>query len=310
MEPAASKRIVAAATRILDNLRITEYTHTTAVDEAAGTYRLDCSGLAFFLLRRAAPRSLAQVPVEKGRGRPRAVTFHTAFSEAPTQRGKSRWQRITSIFDAEPGDFIAWRLPVVPEGGSTGHVVMVMKKPVKQKDGTARVVVLDSSKDRHARDSRAKGTTGVGVGTMWFAVDQDGRPTSYYWSSRRRRPKAYPIAIGRAVDAPREGDADRRAGYARLAKARREQVESLGAQGCSVDPTNPELPRGLRPGETIRVWRHDGKASARYTVTFRDESPGAWRSIRITLAGRKRLGYREPKGERLKFEIHKQELLQ
>ena len=96
-----------------------------------------------------------------------------------------------------PGDFIAWRKLAVPKKGNSGHIVMIMEKPVEEKDGTVRIVVFDSSKSRHANDLRTKDTNGVGTGTMWFFVNKIGAPVSFYWSSRKYKPKTVPIAIGR-----------------------------------------------------------------------------------------------------------------
>jgi hypothetical protein len=104
--------------------------------------------------------------------------------------------------EAEPGDFIVWRRNPTPLKRNTGHIVIVMEKPVKEKDGGIRVVVLDSSRSRHARDTRQKGDSGVGVGIMWFRVDESGVPIAIHWSSRKRKPKIYPIVIGRAIDIP------------------------------------------------------------------------------------------------------------
>ena len=59
--------------------------------------------------------------------------------------------------DAEPSDFIIWRRKPIHLKGNTGHIVIILEKPVKEKDDCIRVVVLDSSRSRHARDTRKKG---------------------------------------------------------------------------------------------------------------------------------------------------------
>ncbi|MEA3434914.1 MAG: hypothetical protein U9R43_00510 [Thermodesulfobacteriota bacterium] len=123
--------------------------------------------------------------------------FYSVFSTASEKGNCGVWQRIPRLLDAMPGDFIAWRKLAVPKKGNSGHIVMIMEKPVEEKDGTVRIVVFDSSKSTHAKDSRPKGTSGVGIGTMWFSVDKTGAPVSYFWSSRKKKPKNLPIAIGR-----------------------------------------------------------------------------------------------------------------
>jgi hypothetical protein len=104
--------------------------------------------------------------------------------------------------DAEPGDLIAWRKDFVPQKGNTGHIVIVLEKPVKEKDGAIRIIALDSSRSGHAQGTRKKGTSGVGLGFMWFRVDEAGAPIAIHWSNRKRKPKTYPIVIGRAIDIP------------------------------------------------------------------------------------------------------------
>jgi phage replication-related protein YjqB (UPF0714/DUF867 family) len=90
-------------------------------------------------------------------------------------------------------------------------------------------------------------------------------------------------------------------GYGVLTPALKVQVETLATEGCSVDPRNPELPAGLQAGDQVRIHRHDGAGLALFTVTFRDEREGHRRRLRITRAGRKRLGYDTPAGERLQL---------
>jgi len=303
-EKSASTRVLAQTGKVIANLKITRYSHRAEVNEKAGLYALDCSGLAFFLLQKAAPNALSSIPVEKGHIRPRAVMFYSVFSTASEKGGDRGWQRIPRLLDALPGDFIAWRLPVIPEKGDTGHIVILIEKPVKEKDGTVRVVVFDSSKSCHAKDSRPEGTTGVGTGTMWFSADKIGAPVSFYWSSRKNKPTTVPIAIGRVKDIPEKSGKRRTAGHAILAKAKREQLKTLDSKSCSVDKTNPNLPEGLKEKDLVKVYRNDGKASAIYTLRFRDEPFGTWYVIRMTQAGRARIGYGQPNREKLKIELY------
>jgi hypothetical protein len=45
--------------RMAENLTDSEYTHGFRVNERAGVYAFDCSGMAHWVLRRAAPRAAA-----------------------------------------------------------------------------------------------------------------------------------------------------------------------------------------------------------------------------------------------------------
>ncbi len=99
--------------------------------------------------------------------------------------------------------------------------------------------------------------------------------------------------------APSSQPRSQSAGFAVLHTATAAQVSQLGKEGCSVDPANPDLPSGLAEGEQVRLYRHDQADFALYTVFFKTESPPAITRIRLTQAGRSRIGYGTPSGERL-----------
>ena len=190
------------ARRILGNVKETAYSHKTIVDEKAGSYRLDCSGLATYILKRIAPAQLRAVPHTPTSSRPRAFEFHDAFVSAPTNAAafSNGWLRVTRVIDAQPGDLIAWRKVKIIPGESTGHVVIVDESPVREDKGKVRVVIIDATSSPHAQDTRPAGTNGIGRGTMWFVVDEAGRPVGLHWknpNSKARTP--VPIAIGRVM---------------------------------------------------------------------------------------------------------------
>ena len=197
----ASTRVVYQARQILSNLRSTRYSHRSMVDEKTGTYRLDCSALAAYLLGAASPCALDAVAADTGHPR-RAKNFHDAIAIAPLDRTGPGWQRIPSLLAARPGDFIVWRKNPMPPKGDTGHIMVLMEKPVPENRPLVRVVVLDASRSRHARDTRKPKESGVGMGTMWFRVDASGAPLAMHWSDPQAPPKAYPTVIGRVVDQP------------------------------------------------------------------------------------------------------------
>lgn len=185
--------------RILGAIKHTKYTHPTRVDEAAGGYELDCSGLACYVLKRVLPDHYRNVTIPKGQSRATAMNFHDYFAKAPTTvRGRDGWRRIERIADARPGDILAWRA-AVPKPGSTGHVVIIDGRPTLTRDGQVCVPVVDSTSTGHGNDTRAKGQTGIGRGLMWFAVDAQGRPTGYRWSHAGGKLQSRSIAIGRPV---------------------------------------------------------------------------------------------------------------
>jgi hypothetical protein len=214
----AARSVYNEAVRILDSIEKTEYRHRTQIDEVKGEYYCDCSGFVGYVLNRTVGED-GSGALGDGRKRPLAMHYELFFAKAPTAidagRGQAhfapktarnepvpgasaRWQRIVRLADARPGDIIAWRHDK-PKPGNTGHVVIVDQRPVLENDGLVRVVVIDSTTRPQVDDTRPQGTSGVGRGTMWFAIDEEGRPTASIRGSRDAEPKVENISIGRAL---------------------------------------------------------------------------------------------------------------
>jgi len=207
---AVTRGVHEEATRILNSIQSTVYQHTTEIDEEAGVYRCDCSGFVGYVLNRTVAKDDPAGPLGDKKKRPLAMDYEKYFEAAPVKRGgNGRWQQIARLADARPGDVIAWRHEK-PMPGNTGHVVIVDQRPVVEDDGLLRVVVIDSTTKPQVDDTRAKGTSGVGRGSMWFTVDAEGRATGYIRGSRTAKPKNEAISIGRALPA-KKAAASRRA---------------------------------------------------------------------------------------------------
>jgi hypothetical protein len=198
---AAARGVHEEAVRILNSIQSTVYQHATEIDEDAGSYRCDCSGFVGYVLNRTVAKEDQLGPLATKKNRPLAMDYEKFFAAAPTKaEGEGRWQQVVRLADARPGDVIAWRHEK-PKPGNTGHVVIVDQSPVVEEDGLVRVVIIDSTTKPQVDDTRAKGTSGVGRGTMWFVVDDEGRATAHIRSSRTAKPKSEAISIGRAVPA-------------------------------------------------------------------------------------------------------------
>ena len=193
--------VAVEARRIMANLKETKYQFTIVADESRGLYQMDCSGLAGYILKRVAPEAHAAAARADRAARPRAFAFYETFARAPAEpvSETQTWMRIARLADARAGDMIAWRKPVLKAGETTGHIVIVDSHPVKARDGRWRVRIIDATTRGHDRDTRKEVQTGVGCGTMWFTVDEEGRPngTMSRYSSPPRTNQ--PIAIGRVV---------------------------------------------------------------------------------------------------------------
>jgi hypothetical protein len=200
MSDPPSLKIIEENRHILAAMKESHYSHETHVDESAGVYDVDCSGLLCYVLRQVAPEHLAAVPASRRHGRPLALQFYQTFIAASADApGTNGWRHIMRVADAQPGDAFVWRFEQQEAGKDTGHVMIVDEAPVEDGDNLYRVRVIDSCESPHSQDTRGDGSTGIGRGTMWFVVDDDGHPIGYHWKLRGGKTHEMQIAIGRAV---------------------------------------------------------------------------------------------------------------
>ena len=199
----------------------TRYLHTTIVDPARGIYYFDCSGMAAWVLRRAAPYAQAQVASGLGSRRPVSSTFTHAIRRAPSDATRG-WQRVLRMADAAPGDVIAWIKPPIVRSGNTGHIGFIVLPPRELADegfvatyrpdgerdwielgGDARaylVRIADATHLHHLDDSRAEGNrNGFGFGTILVVSDATGHPVAYGWVGPRGNVFSTDIGIGRPL---------------------------------------------------------------------------------------------------------------
>ena len=177
----AGARLLAVVDQIRTTLVETRYQHATSVRAKDGIYLWDCSGMAAWMLRRAAPQALLAL----GSSRPVARDFVAAIERAPTTKPRAGWQRVARISDVMPGDVFAWRRPRGMPSKNTGHVGIVVDRPlpVAGLPGAWAVRIADSTSSHHQDDARARETDGgFGIGTLVFLADEQGRATSYGWA--------------------------------------------------------------------------------------------------------------------------------
>ena len=182
-------------------MKISAYSHHKKINRKDGIYIADCSTFVAYIVGRISPEALSLLPVDKHHRHPRAKNFYDTFINLKKSDSQNVWVNIKNMAKVEPGDIIAWKYSLSLKRRNTGHVIIVYKKPILEKDNLYRVVVLDSSRGRHANDTRIKGVSnGVGIGTMWFRVDKLDRPIGLYWSSKKKKESKHVIAIGRIIN--------------------------------------------------------------------------------------------------------------
>lgn len=177
----AGAKVLAVVDGIRESLVESSYQAATKVDVETGSYKWDCSGMTTWILRRAAP--VAWKALQSSR--PVARDFAAAIERAPTTRAKAGWQRITNIADVLPGDVFAWRRPRGMPTKNTGHVGIVLGKPlpVPEIPNAWAVRIADSTRGYHQDDARATDDDGgFGIGTLVFLTDETGAATHYGWS--------------------------------------------------------------------------------------------------------------------------------
>ena len=198
--PGTGEKLAAEAERILQSVKTTEYAHKTDVDESSGSYKLDCSGLVCLALKKVSMDAYKAIPRSGTEKRPLAHDFYECFTGAPTPDkapADAKWTRIEKLADAHPGDVITWKNENYQPGENTGHVMIIVEPPEADGKDLFKVVVIDSSAHGHGNDTRKKGESGVGRGTLWFSVNENGGPVAVRFTTRTGTLNPKPMAIGR-----------------------------------------------------------------------------------------------------------------
>jgi len=192
--------LITRARKVLETMKVTTYVHTTDIKEDAGEYHCDCSGLITYLLKKELPAHYKAVVFPVKFKHPRASDFTDWFASLPAQVEAGKlWHKVENLTDAKAGDLLAWRKDPVPPTGNTGHIVLIDGAPKRVAEGIYSVEVIDSTTAGHENDTRKKGETGVGRGTIYVKVDAAGRPVARAARSQEGPWTESPTAIGRTV---------------------------------------------------------------------------------------------------------------
>jgi hypothetical protein len=183
---------------ISSSLTSSEYSSGLSVNEKRGTYKFDCSGMAYWVLRKAAPRA-ARFSAQGLERRPLARDFQRRIARIAPGEPKYGWQRIEKVRDLEPGDVVAWIKPPEIRSPNTGHIAFVLLPPLRLR-GYANAYLLriaDSSRLLHDEDTRSE-RDGFGFGTILLVADPvSGEPIAYGWVAEKGWTFETQIALGR-----------------------------------------------------------------------------------------------------------------
>jgi hypothetical protein len=118
--------------------------------------------------------------------RPLAQNFYAVIASAPAIGEQGGWARVPTVFEAQPGDVIAWLPDAAQQSAHTGHVAFLVHRPASL-PGYADAYLLriaDSTSVHHAYDTRAAlNRDGFGLGTLLVVVDNRDSPIGYAWAA-------------------------------------------------------------------------------------------------------------------------------
>ncbi|MEN3268822.1 hypothetical protein [Pseudonocardia sp.] len=175
--------LLAEAHHELTAMRHSRYQHKTEVNEREAKYFYDCSGFLDYALEHFNPKALRELHANPRSKRPLAEDFVHKLQKAAKGGTGGSWQSVGTVAELRPGNVIAWLTAPGSDTDNTGHVMIVDGRPVQnpQRAGEWLVKIIDSTKSPHADDSRPKGATGLGTGTVGLIVNGSGQPVGYYW---------------------------------------------------------------------------------------------------------------------------------
>ena len=83
---------------------------------------------------------------------------------------------------------------------TSGHVMIVMNKPILDEDGFL-VRVSDSAPHGHSKDTRSVSHSGIGIGTLLLKVNPEtDKPNAYAWKIGAHFKKNVAFAMARPVN--------------------------------------------------------------------------------------------------------------
>ncbi|MCD6039685.1 MAG: hypothetical protein K0S27_1085 [Gammaproteobacteria bacterium] len=174
-------RMVQFVHSTISTLRYTAYKWGgTHFDSSHGIYIVDCSDYVDHLLQVSNPSAYNSLVNSSGSDKPTSEHYYHFFTGL-TYKRRHYWNKVENVKELQPGDILVFRNKKNSHTGVSGHVMVVMNKPIRIQDAFL-VRVTDSASSGHSQDTRLPHTSGIGIGTMQLKVNPDtGQPSAYAW---------------------------------------------------------------------------------------------------------------------------------
>lgn len=172
-------RVVRYVHKTIDSLSYSHYKMGgSKFDTQKGVYIVDCSNYVDQILQAVSPHAYLSLVNSSGAETPTTRNYYDFFSDLSDQ---PFWGKVDDVENLRPGDIIVFRYKKRRHGATSGHVMVVMDKPIRDND-TFLVRVADSAPVGHSEDTRPAHVSGIGIGTLLLKTDpKTGQPASYAW---------------------------------------------------------------------------------------------------------------------------------
>jgi len=180
----ASKKLIDFIDSTVDNLNYNNYKlGGEHFDTNKGIYSIDCSRFVDVVLKRTYPNAYYKLVNATGTGTPASLHYYNFFHELPENpKQKAYWNHVDKIKQLRPGDILVFRYKKLAGHNTTGHVMVIMNKPIRASLHTFFVRVADAAPIRHSEDTRLRHESGIGIGTLLLKLNPStGKPTAYAW---------------------------------------------------------------------------------------------------------------------------------
>jgi hypothetical protein len=170
----------------------------THFDTSRGIYILDCSDYIDHILKEVYPDAYFDLVNASGADKPTTAHFYDFFSGLDNDPN-DYWNRVDDVEQLQPGDILVFRYKRSFRRVTSGHVMVVMDKPIRD-DDRFLVRVADSAPIGHSQDTRPRRVSGIGIGTLLLKANpKTGQPSAYAWKVGSRWNKNVNIAMARPV---------------------------------------------------------------------------------------------------------------